>query len=95
SENSVFSYVRYSKEEQEAIVVVLNFTPMPRLGYRIGVPKAGHYDELLNSDADIYGGSNVGNMGGVDSQAHPAHGFDQSISLALPPLGALVFKYND
>ncbi|MEL6306870.1 MAG: 1,4-alpha-glucan branching protein GlgB [Chloroflexota bacterium] len=94
SENSVFSYVRYSKEEQEAIVVVLNFTPVPRLGYRIGVPKAGHYDELLNSDADIYGGSNVGNMGGVDSQSHPAHGFDQSISLALPPLGALVFKYK-
>ena len=72
--------------------MVCNFTPVPRLAYRIGVPEAGFYAERLNSDAAAYGGSNVGNQGGVASEAIAAHGFDQSVSLTIPPLGCLLLK---
>jgi len=72
--------------------MVFNFTPVPRAEYRIGVPEAGWYAELLNSDSTIYGGSNVGNSGGVGSEPVPAHGFDQSVRLMVPPLGCLFLK---
>ncbi len=72
--------------------MVFNFTPVPRPEYRIGVPDAGYYEELLNSDSAIYGGSNVGNGGGVWSVPMPAHGFDQSIRVTVPPLGCLLLK---
>ena len=72
--------------------MVANFTPVPRPGYRIGVPEAGWYRELLNSDAAIYGGSNMGNGGGVQTEPIPAHGFEQSISLTVPPLGFVLLK---
>ena len=65
---------------------------MPRAEYRVGVPEPGRYAELLNSDAAIYGGSNVGNLGGVGSEPVAAHGFDQSIRLMVPPLGCLFLK---
>jgi 1,4-alpha-glucan branching enzyme len=91
-ENSVVSIVRYAKAGREHVVMVFNFTPVPRMAYRIGVPAAGRYAELLNSDAAIYGGSNVGNEGGADTAAVPAHGFDQSLSLTVPPLGCLLLK---
>ncbi len=80
-ENSVVSLVRYARDRRDSVVMVCNFTPVPRMAYRIGVPDAGFYAELLNSDAAVYGGSNVGNQGGVASEPIAAHGFDQSLSL--------------
>ena len=77
---------------RDFVVMVFNFTPVPRTDYRIGVPEAGCYAELLNSDAAIYGGSNVGNVGGVDSEPIAAHGFDQSMRLMVPPLGCLLLE---
>ena len=67
--------------------MAVNFTPVPRHGYVIGVPEAGRYVELLNSDAEIYGGSNLGNTGVIQSEPTPAHGRPHRLSLALPPLG--------
>jgi 1,4-alpha-glucan branching enzyme len=92
NENSVFSLIRYGRDPHDSIVMVFNFTPVPRAQYRIGVPEPGWYAELLNSDAAIYGGSNVGNAGGVWSDPVSAHGFDQSIALLVPPLGCLYLK---
>jgi 1,4-alpha-glucan branching enzyme len=92
SQNSVISLVRRGRGEGVAVVAVVNFTPVPRRGYRIGVPKSGLYRELLNSDAEIYGGSNVGNTGELHTEPVPAHGYDQSLSLVVPPLGFLLFK---
>ena len=92
NENSVVSIVRYAKERRQPVVMVFNFTPRPRMEYRIGVPEAGFYEERLNSDASAYGGSNAGNQGGVQSEPLAAHGFDQSLSLTVPPLGCLLLK---
>jgi 1,4-alpha-glucan branching enzyme len=92
SENSVISFVRRARDRNDFIVAVLNFTPVPRHGYRIGVPAAGAYIELLNSDAAAYGGGNVGNGGTVFSDAIPAHGHADSLRLTLPPLGFLLLK---
>ena len=68
-----------------------NFTPVPRHGYRVGVPLAGTWREALNSDAPLYGGSGVGNMGRIESEAMPWHGRAQSALLTLPPLGVVMF----
>jgi 1,4-alpha-glucan branching enzyme len=73
-------------------VTIFNFTPVPRAEYRIGVPEPGYYTEILNSDAAFYGGSDVGNGGGVQSEPVAAHGFEQSIRLRVPPLGCLYLK---
>jgi 1,4-alpha-glucan branching enzyme len=70
----------------------VNFTPVPRDGYRIGVPWDGGYTELLNSDSEIYGGGNLGNSGAVFTEAIASHGHDQSLRLNLPPLGVLLLK---
>ena len=75
-----------------ALRSVTNFTPVPRPEYRLGVPEAGYYRELLNSDSAQYGGSNTGNAGGVESTPAPMHGFDQSLSLTIPPLGFVLLK---
>ena len=91
-ENSVISMLRRARDPTDCTVVVTNFTPVPRPGYRIGVPFAGRYREILNSDSDIYGGGNMGNRGGVDADAGPMHGFDYSISLVVPPLGFVLLK---
>jgi len=92
NENSVLSFVRYAKDRHDFVVMVFNFTPVPRAEYRIGVPEPGRYAELLNSDSAAYGGSDVGNGGGVASDPAPAHGFEQSIRLMVPPLGCLLLK---
>ena len=73
-------------------MMVFNFTPVPRNDYRIGVPEAGWYEERLNSDAAVYGGGNLGNGGGADTEPIAAHGFDQSLRLVIPPLGCLLLK---
>jgi 1,4-alpha-glucan branching enzyme len=92
NENSVFSFIRRARDGADFTVMVLNFTPVPRRAYRVGVPQAGWYAELLNTDAAIYAGSNVGNAGRVTTEPVPAHGHGQSLSLVLPPLGALLLK---
>ncbi len=92
NENSVVSMLRAARDRHDRVVMIFNFTPVPRAEYRVGVPEPGRYAELLNSDAAIYGGSNVGNLGGVGSEPVAAHGFDQSIRLMVPPLGCLFLK---
>ena len=72
-------------------MVVSNFTPIPREGYRIGVPEAGFYREAINSDSERYGGSNVGNMGGIQAEAVESHGQPYSLVLSAPPLGTIIF----
>ncbi len=93
-EASVISLIRRASDHDDMLVAVLNWTPIVRQGYRIGVPAAGYYRELLNSDAGTYGGGNVGNEGGRQTDAVAAHGHLHSLSLTLPPLGALVFKLD-
>ena len=89
---SIISFDRKSVHEKETVIVVCNFTPVPRIGYRIGVRNPGVYRELMNSDAETYGGSNLGNGGKVLSDPIPQHGRDHSLSLTLPPLGILFLK---
>jgi len=88
SNQSVASYLRKDKKGN-CVVAVLNYTPVMRAGYRVGVPLSGEWTELLNSDASIYGGSGVGNFGAAHSQPIASHGRSQSLELTLPPLGAL------
>jgi 1,4-alpha-glucan branching enzyme len=92
SDNSVVALLRRAKDADDFLLAIVNFTPVPRHGYVIGAPRPGHYAELLNSDAAIYGGGNVGNDGGVETEAIPSHGFAQSLRLTLPPLGFLLLK---
>jgi 1,4-alpha-glucan branching enzyme len=91
-ESSVISLIRKAADPEDFIVAVLNWTPIARHGYRVGVPAAGYYVELLNSDAAVYGGSNAGNAGGLDAEAVPAHGRPYSLNLTLPPLGAVILR---
>jgi 1,4-alpha-glucan branching enzyme len=91
-ESSVISLIRRGKDRREWLVAVLNFTPVVRRDYRVGVPEQGFYRELLNSDAAYYGGGDIGNSGGVTAKAVPAHGRPYSIDLTLPPLGGLILK---
>ncbi len=92
NENSVVALMRTARDPEDFIVMVFNFTPVPRHHYRIGVPSAGYYAELMNSDASIYGGSDLGNAGGVHSDAVATHGFQHSLRLVLPPLSCLILK---
>lgn len=92
SEQSIISFIRKSKNNREFLIFIFNLTPVPRFNYRIGVPEEGFYKELLNSDSYIYGGSNLGNNGGVWSQNYPFHGKPHSIELTLPPLAVLILK---
>jgi 1,4-alpha-glucan branching enzyme len=92
NENSVISMIRYAHDRLNFIVMIFNFTPVPRLDYRIGVPQAGRYSEILNSDSELYGGSNMGNLGETVTDPTPSHGFAQSLRLTVPPLGCLYLK---
>ena len=94
ADNSVFSFIRRGKKPEDVMVVVLNATPVIRGGYRIGVPHPGFYREVLNTDAGIYGGTNVGNQGGLWSEAVPQTGREHSIPLTLPPLAAVFLKWT-
>ena len=93
AENSVFAFERKSSNG-ERIIVISNFTPVPREGYRIGVNVAGEYEEILNTDSMYYQGSNVGNFGLVASEAIASHGRDNSISVTIPPLATIYLKYK-
>jgi len=90
SDQSVLSYLR--RDEEQFAVVILNFTPVVRENYRVGVPLPGYYREIINSDSSHYGGSNVGNGGGVNSEPIPWMGQPHSIDLTLPPLAGMIFK---
>jgi len=93
TENSIVVLMRKSKSQPEQpVVIALNFTPLPRYNYQIGVPYGGRWAEVLNSDAVIYGGSGQGNMGGVDAAPIPLHGRKWSVTLTLPPLGAVFLR---
>jgi 1,4-alpha-glucan branching enzyme len=89
---STISLLRKSESAKDTVLVVCNFTPIPRVGYRVGVPHGGFWRELLNSDAPDYGGSGMGNLGGILAEAEPAHGRPYSLKLTLPPLAALFLK---
>ena len=92
AEQSVLTFLRRGMSPDEAILVACNFTPVPRHGYRIGVPWDGEWREILNSDATVYGGSGQGNQGGVVATATAWHGQPQSLDVTLPPLAIVVFK---
>jgi 1,4-alpha-glucan branching enzyme len=89
NDSSVISFLRKAKFSSETIAVVCNFTPVPHVGYRVGVPSGGFWRELLNSDATEYGGSGMGNLGGAQAVNRAVHGRPYSLELTLPPLGAL------
>lgn len=91
-ENSIISFLRKGKTPGNYILVVCNFTPVVRYNYRVGVPAGGYWKEVLNSDADEYGGSGHGNLGGVDATHVPYHGRYYSLPLIVPPLGIIFFK---
>jgi 1,4-alpha-glucan branching enzyme len=91
-EESIISFIRKGENTDEIILVVFNATPVVRHNYTVGVPKGGFWKEILNSDAEVYGGSGCGNSGGVEAAQSPAQGRNYSISLTLPPLGVLFFK---
>jgi 1,4-alpha-glucan branching enzyme len=90
--NSVLSFLRKDTEPFSELVVILNLTPVPRQKYRVGLPRAGKWLEVVNSDAAIYGGSNMGNMGAVTADAQKCHGQPASAEFTLPPLSILVFR---
>jgi 1,4-alpha-glucan branching enzyme len=92
AERSVISFLRKSLDARDIIAVVCNFTPVPRLNYRVGAPRGGWWREILNSDASEHGGSGYGNMGGVEASPVPYHGRMHSLTLTLPPLGAVFLK---
>jgi 1,4-alpha-glucan branching enzyme len=92
NENSVMSFLRRASNPDDYTVIVTNFTPIPRLDYRIGVPDGGWYRELLNSDSARYSGTNMGNGGGALAERRSMHGFDYSMSITVPPLGFVLFK---
>ncbi len=91
AKHSLFPFIRRSRQG-ECIVVLVNATPVPRPGYRLGVPEEGYYEEILNTDSTYYGGSNVGSAGGIPTRPQESHGRPNSIQIDVPPLGTVFFK---
>jgi 1,4-alpha-glucan branching enzyme len=91
--NSVFAFLRLAGDAPP-ILAVSNMTPVPRRSYRIGVPRAGRWVEIINTDSALYGGSNAGNSGGVDTSGAGAHGQAQSLDLLLPPLTTVLLRHE-
>jgi 1,4-alpha-glucan branching enzyme len=92
ADNSILSWIRRAKNEDDFLICVFNFTPVVHEGYRIGVPREGRYREVLNSDGAVYGGSNVGNAGEVWAEEIASHGHPHSLALRIPPLGGIILK---
>jgi 1,4-alpha-glucan branching enzyme len=88
----VLSFLRHGERPEETLLLVCNFTPLARDGYRLGVPAAGRWVELMSSDATEYGGSGLGNRGGQDAQLVPCHHQPASLEALLPPLGIVIFR---
>jgi 1,4-alpha-glucan branching enzyme len=95
AEKSILALLRKGKKGTLPVLAVLNFTPVVRHGYQIGAPAGGYWREVLNSDAAIYGGSAEGNEGGVEAVPHPLHGRPFSLTLTLPPLGAIFLQQRE
>ena len=93
SQHSVVAFLRRAEGEQ-TLIFACNFTPVPREAYRLGLPEAGAYREVLNSDAEVYGGGGVGNGGGVQAEEVACHGRPHSALFRLPPLGVLVLELH-
>ncbi len=91
--NSVLAWLRFGEPGDAPVLVVSNFTPVPRHGYRLGMPIAGRWTEIVNTDAGRYGGSNLGNLGGVMARSEVSHGLPASADIVLPPLATLYFEY--
>ncbi|HEY6452431.1 MAG TPA: 1,4-alpha-glucan branching protein GlgB [Steroidobacteraceae bacterium] len=94
SQNSVFAYYRCGRADTPPVIAVCNFTPVPRLRYRIGAPRAGGWREILNTDAEIYGGSNLGNGGWVQAGSAPSHGQPFSLEITVPPLSTVLLRHD-
>ncbi|MGB8339690.1 MAG: 1,4-alpha-glucan branching protein GlgB [Burkholderiales bacterium] len=93
-DQSVIVFLRRGRLDNAMVVVACNFTPVPREGYRIGVPRPGHYRVIINTDSAHYGGSSFGNASGVDAVAVPCHGREYSLTVTLPPLACVMFSWN-
>jgi 1,4-alpha-glucan branching enzyme len=93
-EQNTISFLRHNRDGDEVHLIVCNFAPIPRPGYRVGVPRGGVWIEQLNSDAAVYGGSDVGNLGRVVANRHPFHGHEWSVEMTVPPLAAVFFKHD-
>jgi 1,4-alpha-glucan branching enzyme len=91
-QRSVVSFLRHGRRRGDTLLIVCNFTPVPRQNYRVGVPQGGYWRETLNSDAPLYGGSGQGNIGGLSATPLPIHGRPFSVNMTLPPLSVLIFK---
>jgi 1,4-alpha-glucan branching enzyme len=94
AENSTLALLRKGERPEDRVLCVYNFTPVPRYDFRVGVPLAGRWAEVFNSDAEIYGGSGLGNYGEVQTSPVSTHGREHSLSLTLPPLGGIFFRYE-
>jgi 1,4-alpha-glucan branching enzyme len=92
SESSVISFLRRGRSPDDWLLVACNFTPVPRHDYRVGVPRAGRWDEVLNSDAPLYGGSGQGNLGSATATPPACHGREYTLPITLPPLGLVMFR---
>ena len=92
--SSVLSFYRITKDKKKILLFTFNMTPAIRYNYTVGVPEAGFWKEILNSDAEIYGGSGIGNMGGHESEPVKHKNWDNSIKVTLPPLAVNVFELN-
>ena len=91
-ENSIIAFIRRAEDSSDFILFCCNFTPVPRQGYEFGVPEEGFYEEILNTDSEIFGGSNIGNGGLVSSRPIPKHDRPYSIAVTLPPLAVVAFR---
>jgi len=91
-ESSIIAFLRRAEDPKDSILVCCNFTPVPRTGYEFGVPEAGFYEEILNTDSELFGGTNLGNGGLVSSRPIPMHNRENSISVTLPPLAVVLFR---
>jgi 1,4-alpha-glucan branching enzyme len=92
ADHSVILFVRFARDPRDFLVFCCNFTPVPQEGYRVGLPRGGRYREIFNSDADMFGGGNMGNRGIVESENTPFQGRPASALLTLPPLAVIVLK---
>jgi 1,4-alpha-glucan branching enzyme len=94
ADHSVYAFVRHGGPNDAPVLVVSNFTPIVRHGYKLGVPRAGRWEERLNTDAGIYGGSNAGNSGAIHAEPAPWQGRSASLSLTLPPLATIILQHS-
>ena len=94
-DQSVLAWLRLGAPGDAPMVVICNFTQVQRPNYRLGLPHAGRWTEVFNSDAEVYGGSGQGNLGGVEAHGTPAHGFDASAEVTLPPLSTVFLRCDE